>query len=66
MTLPINRIKTLPRKNRRRIWHKWWKNRRAEIPGGTRQEKRKAWRALWGRVRQEYMMDPRKRRWWQK
>lgn len=53
MALPIQEVKALPRVNKRRVWLNWWKNRRSEIPGDTRREKRANWRALWQQLRTE-------------
>jgi hypothetical protein len=51
MGLPIQQVKALPRKAKRRVWLGWWKHRRQEIPGETRAARRENWRALWGQLR---------------
>ncbi|HEY3314318.1 MAG TPA: hypothetical protein VGL40_03415 [Bacillota bacterium] len=49
--LPIRVVRSLPRREKRLIWRRWFKYRRASIPGDNRREKRQNWRALWGLLR---------------
>jgi hypothetical protein len=49
--LPIEQVKSLSRKAKRRVHRGWWKHMRQQIPGATRKEKRRNWRSLWGKLR---------------
>ncbi len=56
--LPIHKTRTLPRKQKRRVWRGWWKHRRpvfwSDRYGGiNRAAQRRAWRESWGLVRTE-------------
>ena len=51
LALPIEQVKNLPRKAKRKIWISWWKYKRNEIPGDTRLEQRNNWRNLWNELR---------------
>lgn len=46
----IAKIRSLPRKNRRRIFKNFWKYRQDEIQGATRAERRQFWREIWEKL----------------
>ena len=52
MALPIVTVRTLPRKNKRMVWKKWWKHLRHEFQDARgkdtpRRVMRQRWRDTW-------------------
>lgn len=54
LPLPIQHVKGLPRRVKRRIWNGWWKYHRLDIPGENRLTRRRNWRAVWAMLRRPH------------